>query len=69
MPSRFPPPWIVEHNEDSYWVRDAAGHRFGFVYYRSDPFVGTSDGVRVTKDEARRLVSNFAKIPVLLGKS
>lgn len=64
----FPPPWTIHNNEDAYWVEDALGHRFGFVYYRDQPLVGTDRSVRVMKDEARRLVSNFAKLPELLGR-
>jgi hypothetical protein len=67
-PTRFPPPWRVCHNDESYWVEDAAGHRFGFVYFRDSPLVGTDRSVRLTRDEARRLVTNFAKLPGLLGK-
>lgn len=68
MSNRFTPPWTVHHNEDAYWVQDALGHKFGFTYYREEILAGTDPGVRVLKDEARRLVSNFAKLPELLGK-
>ena len=27
---RLPPPWKVQHNDDSHWVEDADGNRFGF---------------------------------------
>jgi hypothetical protein len=63
---RFPPPWTAHHNDDSYWVQDAGGAMFGFVYFRDPPLVGTDNSVRLTRDEARRLVTNFAKLPDLL---
>jgi hypothetical protein len=65
---RFPPPWTVRNNEDSFWVEDAAGHRFGFVYYRDRPLAGTDSSVRVSKDAARRLATNFARLPDLLKR-
>ncbi len=63
---RFPPPWSVHHNDDSYWVQDADGSRFGFVYFRDRAIVGTDNSARLTRDEARRLVTNFAKLPDLM---
>jgi hypothetical protein len=56
----FPPPWSVHHSDDAYWVQDANGRKFGFVYFDDRPVIGTGQ-------EARRLVSNFAKLPELLG--
>jgi len=66
-PRRFPPPWTVHHNESSYWVEDANQRRFGFVYYRGSAIIGTGGEAYQTQDEARRLVSNFAKLPDLLA--
>ena len=63
----FPPPWTVRHNDDAYWVEDANGRRFGFVYFRDRAVIGTGGEAFQTRDEARRLVSNFAKLPGLLG--
>jgi hypothetical protein len=68
QPDRFPRPWRVRHNEDAYWVEDAAGHRFGFTYYRDTPLVGTDGGERLSRDAARRIVSNIARLPELLGR-
>ena len=62
----FPPPWSVRHNDDAYWVEDANGRRFGFVYFRDRAVIGTGGEAFQTRDEARRLVSNFAKLPQLL---
>lgn len=62
----FPPPWSVHHNEDAYWVEDAHGHRFGFCYYRSMR-LSSGNPAYLSEDEARRLVSNFARLPELLA--
>lgn len=69
MSHRFHPPWTVHHNEDAYWVESANGRRFGFVYYRERPIAGTGGESYQSPDEARRLVTNFAKLPDLLSRS
>lgn len=63
---RFPPPWTVHEGENSFWVQDANGRRFGFVYFRDREITGTGQEAWQSRDEARRLVSNFAKLPALL---
>jgi hypothetical protein len=62
----FPLPWTARHNESAYWVEDANGRRFGFVYFHDRPLAGTGQEAYQTRDEARRLVNNFAKLPGLL---
>jgi len=64
---RFPPPWTVIENAESFWVKDAAGQTVGWFYFRADPLVAKMAGV-LTKDEARRMAVNFARLPQLLGK-
>ena len=55
---RFPPPWTVERLPGGFKVIDANGQSLAYFY-----------AARVlTSDEARRLASNFAKLPELLGR-
>ena len=54
---RFPPPWSVEENAESFVVRDADGH--AYVYYEDEPGRRSSAKL-LTRDEARRLAVNFA---------
>lgn len=64
---RFPTPWTVQTNgEGSYWVQAANGRRFGFCYFRDTTFTGSGNETHLTRDEARRLASNFARLPALL---
>lgn len=69
-PTRFTPPWRAVESGESFYVEDAVGHRFAFTYFDDPP---TKGGVvnfgRHTKDEARRITANIAKLPDLLGKA
>ena len=64
---RFPPPWNVEPLDAGYKVVDANGQVLAYVYGLDD-----SRDARIakslTRDEARRIASNIAKLPSLLGK-
>jgi CheY-like chemotaxis protein len=60
----FPPPWkIVEHVE-SYWVQDASGQTVGWFHFRDSPEMARHAGL-LTRDEARRIATIFAKLPEL----
>ena len=64
---RFPPPWTVHHNEDAYWVEDASGQRFAYCYFRDAQSIGS--GVHyMTRDGARRIACNVAKLPQLIKR-
>lgn len=60
---RFPPPWTVRHSDGAYWVEDAAGKCFGYCYFREVTFTGSGTESHLTRDEARRIAANIAKLP------
>jgi len=63
---RFPPPWTVEQIPGGYKVKDANGQSLGYVYARETK--ADADIAKVlTMDEARRITSNIAKLPLFLG--
>ncbi len=66
MPRRFKPPWFAERIPGGYVVKDANGQALAYVYTRET--LADADIANVlTMDEARRIASNIAKLPALLG--
>jgi hypothetical protein len=65
---RFPAPWSAELQPNYYVVRDADGQQIAYVYYSNDPD-RRSAAKLLSKDEARRIAANIAKLPNLLTKS
>jgi hypothetical protein len=64
---RFPAPWSAELTPNCFIVRDADGQQLAYVYYENEP--GRQSAAKLlTKDEARRIASNIAKLPALLRK-
>jgi hypothetical protein len=62
MASRsFPPPWSAELQPNYYVVRDADGQQIAYVYYSNDP-QRRSAAELLTRDEARRIAANIAKL-------
>ena len=64
MPSarRFLPPWTVEEANDAcFIVRDANGQALGYFYFENEAGRRTAASL-LTKDEARRMAANFAKL-------
>ena len=62
----FPPPWTVKQAGDAcFIVSDANGQKLAYVYFEHEPG-RRSAGKLLTKDEARRIAVNFARLPELL---
>ena len=67
-PRKLSPPWeIIEHRE-SFEVRTANGLTIAFVYFEDENPTRRFEMGRLTKDEARRVAANIAKLPMLLKK-
>jgi len=66
-PRRFPAPWSAELQPNYYVVRDADGRQLAYVYFENEP--GRRSAAKLlTKDQARRIAANIAKLPELLSK-
>jgi hypothetical protein len=63
---RFPPPWTVDKIAGGFKVCDANGQSLAYVYSSENPNDAFMRKV-LTLDEARRIASNIAKLPTLLG--
>ena len=62
----FPPPWTAEElNDACLVVKDTAGQKLAYVYYEEEPG-RRSSAKPLTKDEARRIAANVARLPNLL---
>ena len=61
-PRRFPPPWTIEEaNNACLIVRDNTGQAIAYVYFEDEP--GRRSAAKLlTRDEARPMAANFAKL-------
>jgi hypothetical protein len=61
---RFPPPWHADPMPGGYVVRDANGRTLTLLRQEAE----TRQAKVLTKDEARRIAINVARLPELPGK-
>lgn len=62
---RFPPPWYVEERDACFVVRDRNGKAVSYVYFKDVRGRRSADKL-FTRDEARDMAANLAKLPELL---
>ena len=61
---RFPPRWSIEDIRAAFVVKDSAAQKLGYFHYEEE--MGRRSSAKLlTKDEARRIAANFAKLASL----
>jgi hypothetical protein len=65
-PRRFPLPWTFEESNNAcFIVKDANGLAVSYVHFEEEPGRRAAANL-MTKDEARRIAANIARLPELL---
>jgi hypothetical protein len=65
MSRRFPPPCTVEETDACFIVKDRTGMSLAYLYFEEQR--GRRAAAKLlTRDEARRVAANVAKLPELL---
>jgi hypothetical protein len=64
---RFPPPWHADPMPGGYVVRDANGQTLAYLYFREKDVEARQAKV-LTKDEARRIAVDIARLQELLHR-
>ena len=65
---RCPPPWSAEETDACIIVRDHNGQALTYVYFEDEPGRRAAAHL-LTRDEARRIAANIAKLPELQLRS